>query len=142
MQIMKAYCPAQVNIVPSLGIYHLRFFLQTPMLTNLRQYIKRLLASNRTFFHKQASAYKGFVVLLFKQRNTGQKWTKEDKTNLKRHIKTMALSIPALIVFIPPGGSIFLPLLVDLMDRRKDRRPLQAPGSVEGPNNNAQNTGE
>ncbi len=112
------------------------------MLINLRHYIKRLLASNRTFFHGQACAAKGFVVLLFKQRNTGEKWTKEEKKLLKQHLKTMALSIPALIVFLPPGGSIFLPLLVDLMDRRKDKRPPQAPANVESKIDNAQIPGK
>jgi hypothetical protein len=112
------------------------------MFTKLRLYIKRLLASNRTFFYSQASAAKGFVVLLFKQRNTGKKWTREEKKLLKQHLKTMALSIPALIVFLPPGGSIFLPLLVDLMDRRKNRRPPQAPAGVEDNTGAARHVGE
>jgi hypothetical protein len=98
----------------------------------LRRYFKRLLERNKTFFFEQARAYKGFVHLFFKRRNTGEKWTKEEKKILKGHLKTMALSIPALIVFLPPGGSIFLPVLVDLMDRRKEVRRPQ-PGNEPAP---------
>jgi hypothetical protein len=89
-----------------------------------RRYFKRLLAKNKEFLLSESLAVRGFMQLLMKQRNTGEKWTKEEKRLLKQHLKKIALVVPAIIVFLPPGGSILLPILVDLLDRRKNiRRP-------------------
>ena len=88
----------------------------------IKRYLTRLLAKNKEFFINEGLAAKGFMQLLFKHRNTGEKWTREEKKLIKQHLKTMAFAIPALIVFLPPGGSIFLPILVDIMDRRKTSR--------------------
>jgi hypothetical protein len=98
-----------------------------------KTYLARLFFVNKEFMLNQALAAKGFMQLLMKSRNTGEKWTKEEKKLLKQHLKTMALAIPALIVFLPPGGSIFLPLLVDLLDRRKSIRRPSVPKKEEIP---------
>jgi len=97
------------------------------LIAAIKAYLKRLLRINKEFMLNQALATKGFMQVLFKRRNTGEKWTKEDKKLLKQHLRTMALAIPAFIVFLPPGGSIFLPLLVDFLDRRKNIRKPQKP---------------
>jgi hypothetical protein len=96
------------------------------------QYFKNLLASNKAFFLKEAYAAKGFTELFFKQRNTGKKWTREEKKLIKQYLKTMALAIPALIIFLPPGGKFLLPVLVDIMDRRKNqRRPQESVAQIK-----------
>ena len=95
----------------------------------IKQYFKKLLTKNREFLLNQVLAVKGFMQLLMKQRNTGENWTKEEKKQIKQHLRTMALAVPAIIVFLPPGGSILLPLLVNMLDRRKNgRRPATHKG--------------
>ncbi|MBM4333421.1 MAG: hypothetical protein FJ117_19745 [Deltaproteobacteria bacterium] len=64
----------------------------------------------------------GFLQLLFKQRNTELKWQKEEKEQLKNHLKRLSLYVPILIIFTLPGGSLLLPVLAEILDRRKTRR--------------------
>ncbi len=68
---------------------------------------------------------KGFLQLLFKERNTGRNWTEQERNQIKRYLKRLSVSIPFLIVFIVPGGSILIPILAAFLDRRKTKR-LQA----------------
>ena len=95
----------------------------------IQRYFKRLLARNKEFLLSEALAAKGFMLILMKHRNTGEKWTREEKKQIKQHLKTLALAVPALIVFLPPGGGILLPILVDVVDRRKNVR-RQAPAEA------------
>lgn len=88
----------------------------------MRRYLRKLLESNKKFLLDQAVAIAGFMQLLMKQRNTGQKWTRREKRLLKHQLKTMSLSIPALIIFLLPGGGILLPILAEVLDRRKEKR--------------------
>jgi hypothetical protein len=88
----------------------------------MKRYIRNLLISNKKFLMDQALALKGFMQLLMKQRNTGEKWTKEEKKQLKQQLKTMSLTIPAVVVFLIPGGGLLLPMLAEVLDRRKQKR--------------------
>lgn len=82
-------------------------------------YFKRLIIKNREFILKEVLAVKGLMYLLMKNRNTGEKWTKEEKREIKNHLKIISKLIPIIIVFLLPGGSLFLPFLAELLDRRK-----------------------
>jgi hypothetical protein len=86
------------------------------------RYFHNLLISNRTFLLEQGLALKGFMQLLMKQRNTGEKWSKEERKQLKQQLKIISLTIPALVVFLLPGGGILLPILAEVLDRRKEKR--------------------
>lgn len=88
-------------------------------------YFKRLIVKNKAFILEEVLAVKGLMQLLMKQRNTDQKWTKEEKREIKNHLKSISKVIPALIIFLLPGGSLLLPVLAEVLDRRKIRR-LQA----------------
>jgi hypothetical protein len=88
-------------------------------------YFKRLIIKNKAFILEEVLAVKGLMQLLMKQRNTDQKWTKEEKREIKNHLKSISKVIPALIIFLLPGGSLLLPFLAEVLDRRKTRR-LQA----------------
>jgi hypothetical protein len=88
----------------------------------MRRYLHKLLASNKNFILSQAVALNGFLQLLMKQRNTGEKWTRREKRRLKQQLKILSLSIPALIIFLLPGGGILLPILAEALDRRKEKR--------------------
>jgi hypothetical protein len=92
----------------------------------IKRYINRLLSKNREFLVEHILVIRGFMQLLMKQRNTGVPWTREEKKQIKQHLKTMAAAVPLLIIFLPPGGGILLPILVDLLDRRKNARELEA----------------
>lgn len=87
-------------------------------------YFKRLIIKNKAFIMEEVLAVKGLMHLLMKQRNTDQKWTKEERREIKIHLKNISKAIPALIIFLLPGGSLLLPFLAEVLDRRKTRRPL------------------
>jgi hypothetical protein len=85
-------------------------------------FIKRLIASNRNFILNEVIEVKGLMQLLMKHRNTGQKWTREEKKEIKTHFKNISMAVPALIIFLVPGGSLLLPFLAEVLDRRKETR--------------------
>ncbi len=98
--------------------------------------VKRLVASNRGFFKRlidknkelilqEGQFLQGFYVLLFKQINTGERWTKEELRQLRRHFWHLSGYVPVLILFLLPGGSLLLPLLAEFLDRRRERRKGQ-----------------
>jgi hypothetical protein len=63
-----------------------------------------------------------FMMLLMKQRNTGNKWTNEDIKKIKSHLIRFVLYVPVLIIFLLPFGSLLLPVLAEIMDRRTEIR--------------------
>lgn len=101
----------------------------------IRAFLRRLLIKHKALFFQEAQRISGFLYLLMKQRNTDEKWTPEEKKEIKRNLKILAMYIPILIVFLLPGGSLLLPLLAEVMDRRKTRRrpPDSTPPPVGPP---------
>ena len=65
---------------------------------------------------------RGLIHLLMKPQNTDEKWTREEKKEIKRHLRNIAKIIPAVVIFSLPGGSLLLPILAEALDRRKTRR--------------------
>jgi len=86
------------------------------------RYFKRLIIKNREFILNEVLEIKGLMQLLMKERNSGEKWTGEEKREIKIHLKNISKIVPILIVFLLPGGSILLPFLAEILDRRKTRR--------------------
>lgn len=66
---------------------------------------------------------RGLIQLLMKIRNTDEKWTREEKKEIKSNLRNIAKIIPAVAIFCLPGGSLLLPVLAEALDRRKARRP-------------------
>jgi len=91
----------------------------------IKKYLKNLLISNKEAILKEVLSVRGLMQLLMKTRNTGEKWTLEEKQEIKRHLKNIAKIIPAMAVFSLPGGSLILPILTEVLDRRKTRRLLE-----------------
>jgi hypothetical protein len=85
--------------------------------------MKRLVAKNRELILKEACLISGFMSLFMKPVNSGVSWTREEKRELKQHIRHLSVYVPVLIIFLLPGGSFLLPLLADILDRRKRKRP-------------------
>ena len=94
----------------------------------IKRFLKRLIDKNKEFILSQVLAVKDLMRLLMKNRNTGEKWTREEIHEIRVHLRHIAMLVPALIIFLLPGGSLLLPLLADVLDRRKKiRRPLAVP---------------
>jgi uncharacterized membrane protein len=62
----------------------------------------------------------GILSVLMKPRNR-EPWTEEDKAYLRSQLRAAAGGLPALLLFLMPGGILLLPIYAWLLDRR--RRP-------------------
>jgi hypothetical protein len=89
----------------------------------LRTLADRYLKRYKGLIYAEAETMKGFMALLMKTRNTGQPWSKEEIRELKGYFRHLAQYIPILIIILMPFGSLFLPLLAEALDRRRNRRP-------------------
>ncbi len=93
-----------------------------PGLPMIKKYLKRLININKEAILMEVLAIRGLMQLLMKTRNTDEKWTREEKKEVKRHLKNIAKILPAIAIFSLPGGSLLLPILAEVLDRRKTRR--------------------
>jgi hypothetical protein len=96
----------------------------------VRFFLKRLIARNRELILREAVLIKGFMHLFMKPVNTGVSWTKEERRELKQHIRHLSGYVPVLIIFLLPGGSFLLPFLAEILDRRKKKRETESKPQV------------
>ena len=89
----------------------------------IKKYLKRLIIINKEAILMEVLSIRGLIQLLMKTRNTDEKWTREEKKEIKRHLRNIAKIVPTLAIFFLPGGSLLFPLLAEVLDRRKTRRP-------------------
>jgi len=68
---------------------------------------------------------KGLMPLLMKPRNK-QRWTAEDRAELRIHLRRLSAISPYLVVLVLPGSFIMLPALAWWLDRRRHRKPPAA----------------
>lgn len=66
---------------------------------------------------------RGLMPLLMKPRNR-QKWTAQEKSQLKGHLRHLSKVSPYIAVVMLPGGFALLPVLAWWLDRRRARRAL------------------
>jgi cob(I)alamin adenosyltransferase len=88
----------------------------------IKLFLKRHILKNKALILKEAKHMNDFMKLLMKQRNTGIKLTREEIRLMKSHVKHLSLYVPALIIFILPGGSLLLLILAEVLDRREKSR--------------------
>lgn len=88
----------------------------------IKNYIKRLFVVNKQAILMEVLSIAGLMQILMKTRNTDEKWTREEKREVKMHLKNIAKIVPAVAIFSLPGGSFLLPILAEVLDRRKNRR--------------------
>ena len=98
----------------------------------IKKYVKRLILSNKKAILMEVLSIKGLMQILMKTRNTDEKWTSEEKKEIKGHLKNIAKIIPAVAIFSLPGGAFLLPLLAEVLDRRKIRRRSENTKKVSG----------
>lgn len=79
--------------------------------------IKLTLAKYRGKILKEVRSANDLIALLMK--GTHKKWTRSEIQEIKVHLIYLSKTIPALMVFLLPGGLILLPLLIEMLDRRK-----------------------
>ena len=91
----------------------------------IKKYLKRLIIVNKEAILMEVLAIKGLMQLLMKIRNTDEKWTREERKEIREHLKNISKIIPAVALFSLPGGSFLLPVLAEALDRRKTRRLLK-----------------
>jgi hypothetical protein len=88
----------------------------------ISKFLKRQIANNKAFILQEVLAVKGLMQLLMKMRNTDQPWTREEKKEIKKHLKNISKMVPVIIIFLLPGGTVLLPVLAEVLDRRKMKR--------------------
>ena len=59
--------------------------------------------------------------LLMKQRN-GNRWTADERRELKDHLNTLSQISPYLVALAVPGSMLMLPVLAWWLDRRRGKR--------------------
>ena len=92
-----------------------------------------LLSELKAIILTEISHIQGFMQLLMKPRN-GMPWSAEDRAAILLHLKHLARSLPVLVVFTLPGGSLLLPLLAWFLDRRKTpNQPAVSPAPQATP---------
>jgi hypothetical protein len=91
-------------------------------LNRTQEIIRGKLTSYSHLIQKEALTIKGFMALLMKGART--KWSEADLVEIRRHLRRLSKRIPALIVFLSPGGLLMLPVLIEILDRRKKNRAV------------------
>jgi len=91
--------------------------------------ILELADRERRFILAEVVQVKGLMPLLMKPRNK-QRWSPEDRAQLRAHLRRLSKISPYLVVLVMPGGFVILPALAWWLDRRRIRRgpvlPAQA----------------
>jgi len=85
----------------------------------IKLFFKKHILKNRTLMLQEARIINNLWLLLLKRRTTGVKWTIEEMSQLKSHMKHLALCIAVIIIFILPFGLLLLPLYTEFLDKRE-----------------------
>jgi hypothetical protein len=88
------------------------------------RYVWDLQARERKFLLSEIMQVKGLMPLLMKPRNK-QRWSAEDKAELRDHLRRLSHISPYIAVMILPGSFLLLPLLAWWLDRRRKGAPEQ-----------------
>ena len=84
--------------------------------------LRELTARERRFLTDEIVQVRGLMPLLMKPRN-GERWTGEDKRELRVHLRRLSSISRYLVVLALPGGVLLLPALAWWLDRRRSWRP-------------------
>jgi hypothetical protein len=84
--------------------------------------LKEILLHYRETVLTEIHSVKALWTLLMKGRQ--RKWTRDELQNIKTHFVRLSKRVPVLIIFLLPGGLVFLPVLIEVLDRRKKDSPV------------------
>lgn len=76
--------------------------------------------SEKKYILAEVLQVKGLMPLLMKPRNK-QKWTTEDRGELRQHMQRISRLSSYLVVIVLPGSFMLLPALAWWLDRRRSR---------------------
>ncbi len=88
----------------------------------VKKYIRKLILVNKQAILMEVLSIRGLMQLLMKIRNTDEEWTREEKKEIRMHLRNIARIVPTVALFFLPGGSYLMPILAEALDRRKTRR--------------------
>lgn len=104
-----------------------------PPLQAIRSHVRQTFqsVSNLTQREKQRllgemQQTRGLVPILMKSRN-GQRWTLEERAELRGHFGRLSQLSPYLVLVVMPGGFFMLPVFAWWLDRRRTRARSPAP---------------
>ncbi len=89
----------------------------------LARFLQRMIRKHKEFLLTQVLEVQGLMKLLMKHRNTGERWTRGEVRQIRAHLSSISRTVPIILVFLLPGGSLLLPFLAEVLDRRKQPRP-------------------
>jgi hypothetical protein len=75
----------------------------------------------REYLRSEILQVRGLMPLLMKARNK-QRWTAQDRAELKLHLTRLSNISPYLVIIALPGSILLLPLLAWWLDSRRNRR--------------------
>ncbi len=84
--------------------------------------IRDLTDREKKFLLNEILQVRGLMPLLMKPRNK-QRWTAEERAELRGHLRRISGISPYLIVLALPGSFLMLPALAWWLDRRRNRGP-------------------
>lgn len=87
-----------------------------------REVLKEILIRYRKKILHEMEAVKDLTSLIMQ--GSRRRWTSEELRRIKEHLLVLGKKIPVLLVFMLPGGTVLLPLLVEVLDRRKRNIPV------------------
>jgi phosphoglycolate phosphatase-like HAD superfamily hydrolase len=90
--------------------------------------LRERLARHREAILAEVLEVKDLMRLLMKGRN--DRWTAEDLKEIKTHLRHLAEDLPLLAAFLAPGGFLLLPILAEILDRRRDKRRMEIEAKV------------
>lgn len=85
-------------------------------------HLQGVISRERDRFRTEIVRVQGLMPLLMKQRN-GERWTQEDLSELRAHLRSLSAISPYALVVLLPGSSVLLALLAWWLDRRRQKRP-------------------
>jgi hypothetical protein len=88
----------------------------------LKTFFKNTIIKNRALIRRESAEMRDFMSLLMKHRNTNVRWSPDEIRELKAHLVHLSFYVPVFIVFSLPGGTLLLPLLAEVLDRREKLR--------------------
>jgi hypothetical protein len=89
------------------------------------QRVFELAERERKFILSELVQVKGLMPVLMKRRNK-QQWTPEDIAEIRAHLQRLSKLSPYLVILVMPGGFAVLPILAWWLDRRRNRRIVNA----------------
>jgi hypothetical protein len=85
----------------------------------IKLFCKKFISKNGDAILEESRHVRGFIRLLMKHRNSRIALTQEEIHDFKSYVKRLSLHMPILIIIVLPLGLGLLPILAEILDRRK-----------------------